>query len=86
MTVSSFPGFDAEAMHLVFESFPTEDSLFKYALQNCVSLQLLVSWVLFVVLHIVMEVYFDAGAMHCLPDVIKAKIDALFQHRSIDGR
>ena len=86
MTVCSFPGFDTEAMHLVLESFPAEDAFLEDALQIRVALQLLLAWVLLVFLHIVMQVYFDAGAVHSLPDLIKAKIDILFKHRLIEGR
>jgi len=86
MTVCSFPGFDTEAMHLVLESFPAEDAFLEDALQICVALQLLLAWVLLIFLHIVMKIYFDAGAVHSLPDLIQAKIDVLFKHRLIEGR
>ena len=84
--VGAFPRLDPHTTHLVLKSLPAEHSLLEDRFQLIVALELLLSGVLLVVLHIVGKVYSDAYAVHRAPDEVEALIHILFKEVLIQGR
>jgi len=78
-TVSAFPCFNAHATQLVLEGFPAEHSLFENTFKRLISFQFLLPRVLLIILHVMVQVYSNARAVHRAPDVIKSLIDILFE-------
>ena len=84
-TVSTFPSLDPWPIHLVFEGLPAEHSLLEDLLQNLVAFEFLLTGVLLIILHVVVQVDPDAGTVHSFPDVLEAEINDIFKLFLFDG-
>ena len=83
VAVCSLPSLNSRSIELILESLPAEYSLLEYLLQVLVAFQLLLTSILLIFLHIMMQVNFDGRAVHGLPDIVQTEINNFFEHSFI---